>query len=104
MTPHQKDAPDRFVREMSVTPAEWDRALRGAVGDHRLRIDAPGRATVDLTGGGRLVLRWQALPPLQIALMRLQRLRVEFAFDGVDAPGRSAFMLHFDRHTQRGGG
>lgn len=89
---------------MSVTAAEWDRALRGGVGAHALQIDPPGRAVVDLAGGGRLLLQWHDLPPLQIALMRMARLRVDFAFDDVDAVRRSAFMQHFDRFTQRGGG
>jgi hypothetical protein len=104
MTPHQRDVPERFARDMSVTAAEWALALRGGVGAHRLQADTPGRAVVHLAEGGRLVLHWHELPPLQIALMRLARLRVEFAFDGVDAERRSAFMRHFDRYTQRGGG
>lgn len=104
MTPHQKDVPERFTRDMSVTAPEWDRALRGGVGAHGLQIDAPGRAVVQLLQGGRLLLQWHDLPPLQIALMRMARLRVDFAFDGVDADRRSAFMQHFDRYTQRGGG
>ena len=104
MTPHQKDVPTRFSRDMSVTAAEWDRALRGGVGAHDLQVAGPGRAVVQLLEGGRLLLQWQDLPPLQIALMRMARLRVDFAFDEVDAVRRSAFMQHFDRFTQRGGG
>ena len=107
MTPHQTDVPERFSRDMSVTAAEWDRALRGGVGEHRLQAGEAGEAgaaVVHLRDGGRLLLRWQALPPLQIALMRMPRLRVEFAFEQVDAARRSAFMRHFDLYTQRGGG
>lgn len=104
MTPHQKTVPERFSREMSVTAGEWDRALRGGVGAHRLQTDVAGRAVVHLNGGGRLALHWHEMPPLRIALMRMTRLRVDYAFDGVDADRRSAFMQHFDRYTQRGGG
>jgi len=104
VTPHQTDVPERFSRDMSVTAAEWDRALRGGIGDHRLHADGSGAAVVHLGDGGRLLLRWQALPPLQIALMRMPRLRVDFAFEQVDAERRSAFMRHFDLYTQRGGG
>lgn len=104
MTPHQTDVPERFSRDMSVTTAEWDRALQGGVGEHRLQADEAGAAVVHLRDGGRLLLHWQALPPLQIALMRMPRLRVDFAFEQVDAARRSAFMRHFDLYTQRGGG
>jgi hypothetical protein len=104
VTPHQRDVPERFSRDMTVSAAEWDRALRGGVGNHPLQLPGDGSAVVDLGGGGHLRLRWLALPPLQIARMRMARLRVDFAFDGVDAEARSAFMRHFDLHAQRGGG
>mgnify|MGYP007122177051 CR=1 FL=1 len=55
-------------------------------------------------GDGWLDLRWQPLPPRVIALMRLPRLGVAFAFEGVDEAQRQRFMKHFDLSTQRGGG
>jgi len=39
-----------------------------------------------------------------IALMRLPRLALRFAFSGVSEAERHAFMKRFDLYTQRGGG
>ncbi len=98
------DVPPAFSRDMGATPAEWDRALAGAVQQHRLERHGERAATVHLAGGGTLALRWQVLPPRAIALMRMPRLQVDFAFDGVDDAARAAFMRWFDLYTQRGGG
>ena len=45
-----------------------------------------------------------ALPPRQIALMRMPRMAVRFRFEGVDEAPRQRFMRYFDLYTQRGGG
>ena len=104
MTPRavQSFYPDRFERDMATTEAEWLSALPRAVGEHPFSL-APGQAQVQI-GEGRLVLRWHLLPPRVIALMRLPRLAVAFAFEGVDEAVRHRFMKHFDLSTQRGGG
>jgi hypothetical protein len=44
------------------------------------------------------------MPPRVIALMRMPVLRVGFAFSGLDAAQRFAFMKRFDLYMQRGGG
>lgn len=98
------DIAERFTREHGCTTAEWQRDLPGAVAGHGLQFDPSGHARVGLAGGGTLTLRWQALPPRQIALMRMPRLHVDYVFDGVDAAARSAFMKRFDLVLQRGGG
>lgn len=85
------------------TEAEWLGWLPGAVRDHALTFDRPGHAAVAI-GDGTLSLRWQALAPRRIALLRMPRLRVEYRFDGVDAVGRREFMRYFDLYLQRGGG
>jgi hypothetical protein len=39
-----------------------------------------------------------------IALLRMQRLAVQFAFEGVEEDARQRFMKRFDLTMQRGGG
>jgi hypothetical protein len=99
-----KDVPEQFSREQGCTPSDWERDLPGAVKQHRLEHTAPGRAVVQLTGGGSLHLRWQDLPPRRIGMARLPRMQIDFRFDGVDPAARSAFMRYFDLFLQRGGG
>ena len=94
--------PERFERDMATTEAEWLAALPRAVGEH-VCVLGPGRADVQM-GQGRLVLQWHPLPPRVIALMRLPRLAVQFAFEGVDEAARQRFMKRFDLSMQRGGG
>jgi hypothetical protein len=55
-------------------------------------------------GTGRLLLRWQTLPPRQIALARFPRLAVSFRFEELDDAARQNFMRYFDLYLQRGGG
>lgn len=94
--------PEHFERDMACTEAEWLLWLPAAVGQHAWERQG-ATARVQL-GGGTLQLGWQAQPPRVIALLRLPRLAVRFAFDGVDAAQRLAFMQRFDLYTQRGGG
>lgn len=95
--------PRAFEREMGCTEAEWLSWLPRAVHGHALTL-AAGGATVAI-GAGRLQLRWQVLPPRQIALARLPRLAAQFDFDEqVPEPARQAFMRTFDLYMLRGGG
>ena len=94
--------PDRFEREMGCTEREWLQWLPGAVRGRPLTVTA-GEARVAI-GEGALHVRWSALPHRQIALVRLPRLHVEFAFSDVNARERETFMRYFDLHMQRGGG
>jgi hypothetical protein len=94
--------PERFERDMATTEAEWLMALPRAVGPHPLTL-SPGQAQVRI-GNGQLMLHWQPLPPRVIALLRIQRLAVVFAFAEVDETARQDFMKRFDLSTQRGGG
>jgi len=93
-----------FTREQGFTVAEWCQVLPGAVAPHTLE-PGPGadEAHVRLATG-HLRLRWTALPPRQIALIRMPRLQVNYRFDGVPEAERVRFMRHFDLFTQRGGG
>jgi hypothetical protein len=92
-----------FEREQGCTEVEWLRWLPGAVREHALSLPAPGQARVAIDGGC-LHLAWQALPPRQIALVRMPRMAVTYRFEGVDADARSRFMQYFDLYLQRGGG
>lgn len=94
--------PERFERDMATTEAEWLAALPRAVGEHPCAVTA-GRAEIRIAEGC-LRLQWHALPPRVIALLRLQRLAVAFAFEGVDEAARQRFMKRFDLTMQRGGG
>ncbi len=98
----QSHYPERFERDMGTSEAEWRAALPRAIGEHACVL-GPDRAEVQV-GEGRLHLRWQVLPPRVIALLRMPRLGVQFAFEGVDADARLRFMKRFDLTLQRGGG
>ena len=97
------EVPEHFTRDYGCTVVEWVRWLPEATHGHGWRLTAPGAAEVSLPPG-RLGLRWQVLPPRQIALIRLPRLGVVFTFEGVPADVRAKFLRLFDLHTQRGGG
>lgn len=87
---------------MATTEAEWVVALPRAAGEHPCVVHT-GCAEIHIDEG-RLLLQWHALPPRVIALLRLQRLAVAFAFEGVDDAARQRFMKRFDLTMQRGGG
>lgn len=94
--------PERFERDMACTEAEWLQWLPRAVGSHAYQINGTSaRVTI---GEGELRLAWQVSPPRVIALMRLPRLRLDFAFSQLDDAQRLAFMKRFDLYTHRGGG
>ena len=95
---------DDFSREQGFALADWLQVLPGAVAPHPLQLAAGGDGAEVRIGTGRLQLRWQVLPPRQIALLRMPRLQVHYAFSGLADAERQAFMRHFDLYTQRGGG
>lgn len=92
----------RFERDMACTEAEWLRWLPGAIGDCQWTLaDHAARVRI---GQGALDLSWRDAPARVIGLVRLPRLLVTFAFDGVGDDERGAFMKRFDLYMQRGGG
>lgn len=91
-----------FERDYGCSEAEWLRSLPEAAAPHALSL-RDRSATVALEGGV-LRLHWRPLPPRRIALLRLPRLGVQFAFDGVTPAAREAFLRRFDLCMQRGGG
>jgi hypothetical protein len=94
--------PETFERDMACTEAEWLAWLPAAIGDHRHDLGA-GAMQVQI-GSGVLRLAWEVQQARVIALVRLPRLKVHFAFHEVPETPRIAFMQRFDLYTQRGGG
>jgi hypothetical protein len=94
--------PEQFEREMGCTVQEWLRWLPAAIGDNPFSIS--GFAAQVQLEEGALRLAWRVGTPLRIALLRMPRLQVEFAFTGLDDLARHRFMTRFDLYLQRGGG
>jgi len=98
----QSDYPELFERDMAGSEAEWLGWMPRALGSHPWQRE--GASIRVQIGAGQLTIRWQPLPERRIALLRMQRLLVRFAFEGLDADQRRAFMKPFDMSLQRGGG
>jgi hypothetical protein len=98
----QSSYAETFQRDMGCTEAEWLGWLPAAVGTCPWQLE--GESARVQIGNGQLQLRWQTMPLRVIALMRMPVLRVNFAFTGLDADERYAFMKRFDLYMQRGGG
>jgi hypothetical protein len=98
----QSHYPFEFEREMGCTMAELVAWLPEACGGRPIAW-REGGADIALDGGC-VSIDWTALSPRRIALMSLPRTRTRFAAKDLTAPQWSAFMRHFDLHTQRGGG
>lgn len=94
--------PESFERDMACTEAEWLSWLPRAVGEHLHEVkDSSARVSL---GEGQLELSWSPQAERVIALVRLPRLLVRFAFSSVSEAERHVFMKRFDLYTQRGGG
>jgi hypothetical protein len=93
---------EQFTREYGCTEREWLGWLPPALGAEP-ESQTPSSLTLAVPPG-RLLLEWQALDPLAIALVRMPRLRVGFRFEGIDEAQRYTFMRRFDLYMQRGGG
>ncbi len=98
----QSSYPARFERDMGCTEQEWLGWLPAAMGDVVWQREA-GCLTAHVSIG-QLRVTWQAVEPRAIALVRIPRLMVQFAFDGVADDERHRFMKRFDLYMQRGGG
>jgi hypothetical protein len=98
----QSSYPERFEREMGCTEAEWLAWLPAALGERSWTRQVQG-IDVDIPPGN-LHIRWAQAEPRRIALARIPRLLVAFAFSGLDDEQRLLFMKRFDLYMQRGGG
>ena len=103
----QADYPSHFVREMGCKPHEFTQWLQAALTEYVWQCQAT-QAWVDIPQAegvvGRLCLQWQVLPDRCIALIRIPRLEVRYAFEGVSDADRKRFMQRLDLFMQRGGG
>ena len=108
----QSQYPAHFVRDMGCTLAEWLGWLSVAWPDQPVPASASAMRFVvcaavsegPLAERGSLQLQWEVLPPRQIALLRIPRLRVRFDFDGLSDAARTQCMRRLDLLMQRGGG
>lgn len=98
----QPDYPARFTRDTGGTEGEWLGRLAGAC--KGCAVELGDRCATVAIGGGRLRLSWRELPPRRIALLKMARIEVDFAFDDVPDAERERFMRYFDLYMQRGGG
>lgn len=96
-----------FSREMGCTEAEWLGWLPAAIGTHawqRMSQSVQVAITHEGQALGTLRITWEVASPRAIALARIPRLLVAFAFEGLNAAQRYDFMRRFDLYMQRGGG
>lgn len=92
--------PLRF--ETTTTRADFVRLLPAAVGHADFTED--NETFVHREGDRQWRIRLVPLPELRLGLIRLERHRVEFAFEGYRAEEIAAFMERFELHFRRGGG
>jgi hypothetical protein len=88
--------------EMGLTHAEFFRTLPAALGERLYRIDGASVSIDDQ--GHKVTIRLSPESVRRIALLQVPITRVEFIFDGHDPEQIEAFMNHFARYYQRGGG
>jgi hypothetical protein len=96
--------PDTFERDMGCTEAELWRCLPQALAGCDWVAEEQGFSVQWPPHGGRLQVRWAALPPRRLGLAVIPRLGLRFCFDGVSADVRHAWLQRFDLYTRRGGG
>ena len=89
------------MRQMSSTPAEFQRALTLAFGD--AVTTAPNGLLLD-EGGVRVYFVLRSEKALKIGALQLASLRVEISVLEGDAAAAKKLLSRVDRATQRGGG
>lgn len=92
----------QFDREMGCTEAQWRASAPRALANHPHQFI--GQTLRVQIADGELRVNWQVGEPRVMALARIPRLLVHFAFSGLDEAQRLVFMKHFDLYMQRGGG
>jgi hypothetical protein len=90
----------KFPRSYDATISRGDfiRLLPAATGETGF-IEQDG-----LFRGRGWSLRFVPIPWLEIGMVRLERHRVELAFEGMTPEAEEAFMQRFTLYYQRGGG
>jgi len=93
--------PASFEREVTASPAEFERDLRKAWPGHVERVDHVFRLR---DGELRLDVAVQAVGVRRLGLFELPRLAVSYRFEGGDESARRRVLTVLDRAMQRGGG
>ena len=88
--------------EMTVTRADFLRLLPAAVGGAMFVEEPDAFQHREPQRAWRIA--FEPLPELRIGLIRLERHRVGFAFEGYREAEIEAFMARFELHYRRGGG
>ena len=88
--------------EMTTTRSDFARLLPAAVG-HAPYVEE-GNAFLHRDGARTWRIRLTPLADLRIGLIRLERQRVEFDFEGHSAAEIEAFLKRFELYMRRGGG
>lgn len=89
--------------EMGLTHAEFFRTLPAALGERPYRVEDTV-VSIDDDQGRTVTIRLAPEQVRRIALLQVPVTRVEFRFDGHAPEQIEAFMNHFARYYQRGGG
>jgi hypothetical protein len=84
--------------DATITRADFLRLLPAATGEAGF-IEQDG-----LFRGPGWELRFSPISPLEIGMVRLERHRVEIAFEGMTPEAEETFMQRFTLYYQRGGG
>ncbi|MEZ5583916.1 MAG: hypothetical protein R3F37_15315 [Candidatus Competibacteraceae bacterium] len=91
-----------ITREMGLTHAEFFRTLTRALAGWRFEIQ--GSTVQIFEQERRLTIALAPEQERRIALLRLPVTRVTFTFHDYSDAQRNAFLRHFERYFQRGGG
>ncbi len=84
--------------DATITRADFLRLLPAATGEPDF-VEQEG-----LFRGRGWSLTFCPIPQLEIGMVRLERHRIEIAFDGLTPQAEDAFMQRFTLHYPRGGG
>lgn len=94
--------PERFERDVTASPAEFERDLRKA---SPCTVEAVGPDHFRLCAGPtRLDIHLAARGVRRLGLLQLQTLGVRYEFSGGTESDRRALLVLLDRAMQRGGG
>ncbi len=88
--------------EMTTTRADFRRLLPAAV--NHVAYAETGDAFVHRDGERGWHISMAPLPQLRIGLIRLERHRVDFEFEGYSSAEIKHFMARFETYFRRGGG
>lgn len=94
--------PDEFRREVTATPAEFERDLRKAW-PAGVEVTAPDRFELR-DGELRLVISITPAGVRRLGLFALPVLHAHYRFSGADESARHRMLTVLDRAMQRGGG